>query len=141
MIDDFIRKNEVHLISILLCALMIFLDSWATVLIGFDWQLLMTYIPFPIILFGNVLALFTNKESIGITVKMMKVIFPILILETGLITILNFIRYSSIIDISNSAITLISISNTIGMIASILTIICIISFIWIENHEYKVNKA
>lgn len=55
MLDDFIRKNEIHLISILLCALMIFLDSWAMVLIGFDWQLLVTYIPFPIILFEHYL--------------------------------------------------------------------------------------
>lgn len=143
MLDNFIRRNQIQLINILLCMLMINTEIWAMTFIGFDWQLLVIFLPFPIFILGNLLSIFIKKENISITVNIMKIIFPILVLETGLVTILKFINNTRIIEVINKVETWFNILTIISMTASILTIILILilAFSKVEDNNLKVKKV
>ncbi|MFF0676881.1 hypothetical protein ACFYSI_13240 [Staphylococcus xylosus] len=142
MLDDFIRRNKVELINIILCVLIIATEICAMTIIGFEWQLLMILLPFPILIVGNILAIFIKKKNISIMVNIMKIIFPLLVLQIGLITILKIITDTTIIEVTNRAETWFDFITITSMTASILAIILILilAFSKVEDNNLKLKE-
>lgn len=142
MLDDFIRRNKVELINIILCVLIIATEICAMTIIGFEWQLLMILLPFPILIVGNILAIFIKKKNISIMVNIMKIIFPLLVLQIGLITILKIITDTTIIEVTNRAETWFDFITITSMTASILAIILILilAISKVEDNNLKLKE-
>lgn len=142
MLDDFIRRNKVELITIILCVLIIATEICAMTIIGFEWQLLVILLPFPILIVGNVLAIFKNKKNIGvmITIKIMQIVFAILIIETGAITIFKSIYVTGIMEVTNKVETIYNILIIMCMVESILATIVILMLMCSKVEDDKKQR-
>lgn len=143
MLDDFIRRNQIQLINILLGTMMIVTEIWAMTIIGFEWQLLVILLPFPIFILGNILSIFINKKNISIMVNIAKIFFPLLVLQIGLITIIKIITDTRMVEVTNKLGTWFDFITIMTMAVSILTIILmmVLALSKTEGDDIKVKRG
>ncbi|MEB6038204.1 hypothetical protein [Staphylococcus pseudoxylosus] len=143
MLDDFIRRNHIQLINIILCVTMIVAEIWAMTIIEFEWQLLVILLPFPIFILGNILSILINKKNINMMVNIMKIIFPILVLQTGLITFIKMITDTRMVEVTNKMETWCDFITIMTMAVSILIIILmmVLALSKTEGDDIKVKRG
>ncbi|MEY8604576.1 hypothetical protein AALK46_12715 [Staphylococcus nepalensis] len=143
MLDDFIRRNHIQLINIILCVTMIVAEIWAMTIIRFEWQLLVILLPFPIFILGNILSILINKKNINMMVNIMKIIFPILVLQTGLITFIKMITDTRMVEVTNKMETWCDFITIMTMAVSILIIILmmVLALSKTEGDDIKVKRG
>lgn len=143
MLDDFIRRNHIQLINIILCVTMIVAEIWAMTIIEFEWQLLVILLPFPIFILGNILSILINKKNINMMVNIMKIIFPILVLQTGLITFIKMITDTRMVEVTNKTETWCDFITIMTMAVSILIIILmmVLALSKTEGDDIKVKRG